>query len=135
MITNRVRLDSSPAGGWWSHKPGQTPVRNVDNNNNVLLSFFPLWCWPIRWVVDECAVVDISIENQRSIQTRFLSMVSILWLYDQCSIPSSYWINVNPFCNMIDQQLHSLASIIILLCPMANEHLYMCYLTICILIH
>lgn len=27
-----IRFDSDPAG-YWSHKPGGTPVRNVDNNN------------------------------------------------------------------------------------------------------
>lgn len=30
-----IRFDSEPAG-YWSHKPGSTPVRNVDNNNNPI---------------------------------------------------------------------------------------------------
>jgi len=31
-----IRLDSLPAGGWWSHKPGGTPVRNIDNNGKKI---------------------------------------------------------------------------------------------------
>jgi hypothetical protein len=30
-----IRFDSQPAG-YWSHKPGGTPVRNVDNNNQPI---------------------------------------------------------------------------------------------------
>jgi len=30
-----IRFDSVPAG-YWSHKPGSTPVRNVDNNNQPI---------------------------------------------------------------------------------------------------
>jgi len=30
-----IRFDSNPAG-YWSHKPGGTPVRNVDNNNKPI---------------------------------------------------------------------------------------------------
>jgi len=30
-----IRFDSVPAG-YWSHKPGQTPVRNVDNNGKKI---------------------------------------------------------------------------------------------------
>jgi len=30
-----IRFDSKPAG-FWSHKPGGTPVRNVDNNNKPI---------------------------------------------------------------------------------------------------
>jgi hypothetical protein len=31
-----IRLDSQPQGGWWSHKPGGTPVRNTDNNGKKI---------------------------------------------------------------------------------------------------